>query len=156
LNWDDFLARVESEPVGAVWLTGGYHQPWNDTAIAEKFSGVKTLIVQDCFASPLWDRADYQIPAATFAEREGSYVNAKDRLQSFRWAIRPPAGVLTEGQLYWQLLKRPGLYRAAEVLQAVAREITYFTAAMEGVPEHGIDLKVNQLAEPTKTPAIVA
>jgi len=156
LNWGDFLGRVESESFGAVWLTGGYRAPWHEAAVAQKFADVKTLIVQDCFASPLWERADYQIPGATFAEREGSYVNAKDRLQSFRWAIRAPAGVLTEGQLYWQLLKKPGLYRATEVLQDIAREITYFSAAAEGVPEVGIDLKINQLAEPMKTPATVA
>src|SRR5262249_34305716 len=125
-------------------------------AVVQKFSGVKTLIIQDCFASHLWDRADYQIPGATFAEREGSYVNAKDRLQSFRWAIRPPAGVLTEGQLYWQLQKKPGLYRASEVLHILAREITYFSAAADGVPDVGIDLKINQLTEPMKTPATVA
>ena len=40
-----------------------------------EFDDVPLLIVQDCFASPLWDRADYQLPGATFAEREGSYVN---------------------------------------------------------------------------------
>ena len=133
----------------------GYPDRGHDAAAAEKFAGVKTLIVQDCFASPLWDRADYQIPGATFAEREGSYVNAHDRLQSFQWAIRAPAGVITEGQLYWQLLKRPGLYRASEVLDDIAREIGYFSAAAEGVPELGVDLKVNQLAEPAKMPATV-
>jgi NADH-quinone oxidoreductase subunit G len=161
MNWGDFLRqlegdKVESESFGAVWLTGGYRMPWHDADVAAKFAGVKTLIVQDCFQSPLWDRADYQIPGATFAEREGSFVNAKDRLQSFRWAIRPPTGVLTEGQLYWQLLKKPGLYRAAEVLQDIARDIACFSAAAEGVPEHGVDLKVNQLAESPNTPATVA
>jgi NADH-quinone oxidoreductase subunit G len=107
---------------------------------------VKLLIVQDCFASPLWERADYQLPGATFAEREGSYVNATDRLQSFGWAVRPPAGVMVEGRLYWQLLGRPGMYRAKEVLAEIAREITAFSAAAQGVAETGVDLKVNQLA----------
>jgi predicted molibdopterin-dependent oxidoreductase YjgC len=130
--------------------------PWHDAAAAEKLAGVKTLIVQDCFASPLWDRADYQIPGATFAEREGSYVNANDRLQSFQWAIRAPAGVITEGQLYWQLLKKPGLYRASEVLDDIAREIAYFSAATQGVPAVGVDLKVNQLAEQSKAAAALA
>jgi NADH-quinone oxidoreductase subunit G len=146
LNWGDFLGQVESGSLGAVWLTGGYKSDWNDATVTEKFAGVKTLIVQDCFASPLWDRAEYQVPGATFAEREGSYVNVTDRLQSFRWAIRSPAGVRTEGQLYWQLLKRPGLYRASEVLSEISREIGYFSAAAQGVPDVGVDLKVNQLA----------
>ena len=144
VNWGDFLGQAES--FGGVWLAGGYPSPWNDAAVAEKFAGTKTLVVQDCFASPLWDAATYQIPGATFAEREGSYVNANDRLQSFRWAIRPPTGVQTEGQLYWRLLKRPGLYKASEVMAEVAREIGYFSAAARGVPEVGVDLKVNQLA----------
>lgn len=156
LNWGDFLGQIDSESLGAVWLTGGYRTPWNDAAVADKFDGVKTLIVQDCFASPLWDRAGYQIPSATFAEREGSYVNVKDRLQSFRWAIRPPAGVLTEGQLFWQLLKKPGLYQAKSVLDDMAREMTYFSAAAEGVPDVGVDLKINQLAELATAPATVA
>jgi NADH-quinone oxidoreductase subunit G len=146
LNWGDFLGRVENESFGAIWVTGGYRQPWHDDAVAGKFAGTKLLIVQDCFASPLWNRADYQLPGGTFAEREGSYVNATDRLQSFKWAIRPPAGAKVEGQLYWQLLNKPGLYRASEVLADIAREIIYFSAAAQGVPDVGIDLKVNQLA----------
>ena len=111
--------------------------------------------MQDCFASSLWDRADYQLPSATFAEREGSYVNATDRLQSFKWAIRPPSGVQVEGQLYWHLLGRPGLYRATEVLGDISREILYFSPAAAGVPDVGIDLKVNQLAGQTAGPAYV-
>jgi NADH-quinone oxidoreductase subunit G len=156
VNWGDFLGLVESESFGAVWVTGGYRMPWNNAAVAEKFANAKTLIVQDCFASPLWDRADYQIPGATFAEREGSYVNANDRLQSFKWSIRAPAGVITEGQLYWQLLKRSGLYRASDVLDDIARDIAYFSAAASGVPPVGVDLKVNQLAERSKEATTVA
>lgn len=147
LNWGDFLGQVEAGGFGGVWVTGGYRESWHDADVAEKFSGVKLLVVQDCFASPLWDRADYQLPGATFAEREGSYVNATDRLQSFDWAIRPPAGVMVEGRLYWQLLGRPGLYRAKEALAEIAREIVTFSPAAQGVPDVGVDLKVNQLAE---------
>jgi NADH-quinone oxidoreductase subunit G len=147
LSWGDFLGQVETESFGAVWITGGYKHDWHDEAVADKFAGVKLLLVQDCFASPLWNRADYQLPGGTFAEREGSYVNANDRLQSFKWAIRPPAGAKVEGQLYWQLLNKPGLYRASEVLADIAREILYFSATTKGVPEVGIDLKINQLAQ---------
>ena len=146
LTWEDFVGQVESESFGAVWLTGGYRMAWNDAATAEKFAGVKTLVVQDCFPSPLWERADFQLPGATFAEREGSYVNFNDVLQSFPWAVRPPAGEMTDGKLYWQLLKKPGLYNAKRVLADIAREIAFFAPAAEGVPDTGLDLKVNALA----------
>lgn len=145
-GWDEFLTRIESGEYKAVWLTGGYPAAWHDEATAEKFASVKSLIVQDIFASPLWNMATYQLPGAAFAEREGCYVNHADRLQSFKWAIRPPAGVKVEGHLYWQLLDMPGLYNARKVLDEVSREIGYFSGAIEPVPNVGIDLKLNQLA----------
>ena len=86
------------------------------------------------------------MPGASFAERDGSYVNIADRLQSFRWSVRPPAGVMPEGALYWRLAGREGLYNARSVLNEVAREIGYFAAATDDIPDVGVDLKVNQLA----------
>ena len=73
-------------------------------------------------------------------------MNHKDHLQSFDWAIRPPAGVMTEGQLLWQLNERTGLYRPTEVMREVAERISFFSPALRGVPEAGLDLNVNLLA----------
>jgi NADH-quinone oxidoreductase subunit G len=145
-SWGDFLAKAETEAFGAVWVTGGYKTKWNDASAVGSLANSKLLIVQDCFASPLWERADYQLPGATFAEREGSYVNYQDRLQAFKWAIRPPQGVKADGQLYWQLLGRTGLYNAAAVLEEIGREIPYFAPALGGVADVGVDLKVNLIA----------
>ena len=156
MSWGDFSATLEGETYGAVWITGGYKTNWISAEEVEQFAGVTNLIVQDCFASPLWERADYQIPAATFAEREGSYVNVDGRLQSFAWAIRPPAGVKTEGQLFWQLNKKAGLYRAEAVLEEMTREIPYFSAAIYGVPETGVDLTINQIAAAEPVTAAIA
>ena len=148
LPWPDFLAQVAAtSDVGAVWITGGYKTDWNTDADAEKLATCDCLIVQDCFESPLWTRATVRLPGAAFAERDGSYVNFANRLQSFRWAIRPPQGVQTEGQVFWRLGSRAGLYQAGKVLPEIAREISAFSAASNGVPEHGVDLRINQLAE---------
>jgi NADH-quinone oxidoreductase subunit G len=147
LSWDDFLTRLDQGDIDAAWVTGGYKSNWIDEETAARFSSLETLIVQDLFTSPLWDRATYQLPGASFAEREGSYVNHDDRLQSFRWAIRPPAGVLIDGQLAWRLLEKTGLYNARQILADVSRELAYFNAAASDVPAHGVDLKMNQLAE---------
>ena len=147
LNWNEFLARVESDTsIQGVWLSGGYKTDWNNAEVVAKFANVKTVIVHDCFASPLWERATIQLPGPTFAERDGSYVNFNDRLQSFRWAVRPPLGVKTEGQLLWPLLGKQGLYNSRQLLEDVGREIASFAAAIGGVAEHGVDLRVNMLA----------
>ena len=106
---------------------------------------VPLVVVQDCFRSPLWDTATYQLPGATFAERDGSYVNYADRLQSFGWAIRPPSGAMAEGQLYWRLLGKKGLYNARSILRQLADECSFFGAAAGDIPAVGVDLKVDQL-----------
>jgi len=143
--WESFLERFANDPPDGLWVSGGYPTEWHSPDDAEVLSAAGVRVVQDCFPSQLWDGATYQIPGATFAEREGSYVNAGDRLQSFRWAIRPPAGVLAEGPLLWRLLGKPGMYSAARVLSELSRDLIYFSAAAAGVPRFGIDLKVNQL-----------
>jgi NADH-quinone oxidoreductase subunit G len=143
---DDLLAAIESGTVKGAWVSGGYSKPWIDASTAGRYGGLDLLVVQDMFSSPLWEQAAYQLPGAAFAEREGSYVNHADRLQSVAWAIRPPAGVRVEAGVYWQLLRKAGLVKARRVLDEVAGEIGYFAVAAGPIPPIGVDLKVNQLA----------
>lgn len=146
-DWDEFLrSRLPSGELGGVWVSAGYPQAWIDDAAAAAFDGLRTLVVQDLFDSPLAARATYLLPAAASVEREGSFVNFADRLQSFSWAVRPPQGVKSEGPLLWQLGRRTGLYQARKVLDDLARDVGYFAAASGPVPETGIDLKINLLA----------
>ncbi len=144
--WDDFLARAEAGEFDAVWITGAYPEPWHDEATAQRLAEVPLLIVQDLLPSPLWSIATWRLPSAAYAERDGSFVNHADRLQSFQWAIRPPAGVMVEGRLYWRLLGEKGLYNARSAMLEVANEINYFAPAHHEPPPLGIDLKTSQLA----------
>ncbi len=147
IGFDDFLIKTSAEKVDGLWVSGGYKTDWIDgTAAASIGQSIPLLIVQDTFDSPLMSYADFRLPEASFAEQDGSYVNFADRLQSFRWSIRPPAGVMPSGPLLWRLSGRTGLYQANAVLADVAREIGYFAAAAGEVPDVGIDLKVNHLA----------
>ncbi len=134
--------------IAALWVAGGYREPWIDDGTADRLASLKLIIVQDMFDSPLWRRATFQLPGASFAERAGSYVNVNDRLQSFDWAIRPPAGVTIEGHLYARMLGIRGLYNPRDTMREVAAEIGYFSVAGGPEPIHstGVDLKINQLA----------
>jgi len=148
ITFDRFLTELERGELRGGWVSGGYKTDWIDEDIARRFERLDLLVVQDLFSSPLSARATYELPAAAFAERSGSYVNRAERLQSVRRAIRPPSGTRTEGSLYWELSGREGLYDAPAVLNEIAREIIYFSAVLDGpVPELGIDLKVNLLAD---------
>ena len=142
----EFLPELDRGAVQGVWVSGGYKGDWIDEATAARFERLKLLVVHDLFPSPLSQRATYALPGAAYAERDGSYVNHADRLQSAPRAIRPPAGVRTEGSLLWELLGRKGLYNARAVLDEIAREIVAFSAIVGPVPETGIDLRSNMLA----------
>ena len=107
-TFDQLLPELDRGAVQGVWVSGGYKNDWIDEATARRFERLKLLVVQDLFPSPLAERATYVLPGAAYAERDGSYVNQADRLQSARWAIRPPVGVRTEGSLLWELSGRRG------------------------------------------------
>jgi NADH-quinone oxidoreductase subunit G len=145
-TFDQFLAELDRGTVQGAWVSGGYKDPWIDHATAARFERLKLLVVQDLFPSPLSERATYAMPGAAYAERDGSYVNRADRLQSFSWAIRPPLGVQTEGRLLWELLGRKGLYHTQTVLDEAAREILYFSAVIGAALELGVDLRRNLMA----------
>jgi NADH-quinone oxidoreductase subunit G len=146
LSFDALLAELDKGAIRGAWVTGGYPTGWIDAATAERFADLDLLVVQDMFVTPLWEKATYQVPGGSFAERDGSYVNHADRLQRVEWAVRPPTGAWAEGPLYWRLLERSGLYNSRRVLDEVAAEIPYFAVAADEVPDTGVDLKLNQLA----------
>lgn len=147
VGFDELLAELAKGEIRHAWVAGGYKDAWIAAATAQRFAALDTLVVQDLFPSSLSDLAHYVLPGAAPAERDGSYVNFADRLQSWQWAIRPPSGVRSEGSLYWELLGRDGLYDARAVCQEVAHEILYFSAAAGDVPDVGVDLRVNLLAK---------
>jgi NADH-quinone oxidoreductase subunit G len=149
LTFEGLLGELEPAGVRGIWISGGYKKDWIDEPTAMRLAGLELVIVQDLFPSPLADRATYVLPASAFPERDGSYVNRNDHLQSVRWAIRPPAGVRPEGSLLWELHGRSGLYDARTVLSELAAAIGYFHVAGGPIPEVGVNLKVNLLAAAT-------
>jgi NADH-quinone oxidoreductase subunit G len=134
--------KAAAGEVGGVWISGGYFAgDWHSADAAAKFAKCGTVVVQDLFASPLWNAATFQLPGAAYAEREGSYVNFSDHVQSFDWAIRPPVGVWTEGQLLWRLLAMPGMYNAKKIMAEIAAAIPFFAPAAAEVPPTGMSLR---------------
>jgi len=152
VKFEELLAELDAKSIKGVWVSAGYKKSdWNDAAIAGRFKSAELLVVQDLFESPLWDIATYQLPGGAFPERDGSYVNYNDRLQFAKWAIRPPVGAWVEGQLFWRLLDRPGLYSGRKVLSELAAEVAAFHLALSEIPPTGVDLKLNKIAAAPET-----
>ena len=103
------------------------------------------VVVQDLFASPASELAKYVLPAAPFAEKDGTFVNHKGLAQAVHWAVRPPQGLRTDGQVFLTLLDRRGLWHAPSLRAELAHAVAYFAPLAErDLGEHGV------LLEPAK------
>jgi anaerobic selenocysteine-containing dehydrogenase len=69
-------------------------------------------VLQDILSSSLSDTADVVLPAAAWAEKDGSWENYAGKIQHFAAAVPPPEGARREGDVYYTLLGRPEMYNA--------------------------------------------
>ena len=147
-GWEEFLEQIRTEAVQSAWITAGYPTPetsWCDEESAAIFDNMNCLVVQDLFHSPLSKRATWCLPAAGFAERNGTWVNCGNRAQTFEQAIRPPAGVWPEGRVFWSLLGRQGLYDPESIRETIAKNSVGFAALSGDMPSLGVDLRLQQV-----------
>lgn len=99
---------------------------------------VKHLVVLAQNANPIAARAELVLPAAVFAERQGTWINVDGRLQKFAAALEPLGDAVPEWRIWRDLLGRygsPWLARdEADVFRAMAAEVP----ALQGVTWDGI------------------
>ena len=91
---------------------------------AEKAIGqLDVLVVQDLFLHETAERAHVFLPAAAFAEKEGTFTNSERRVQRVRAALRPPG------------LARPDWWITAELARRVARRLGIDVGAQFDYPD---------------------
>jgi NADH-quinone oxidoreductase subunit G len=143
-GFDAFLKSAAEGQHQAAYLTAGYSprlEPWLDEQQAQALQNVPLLVVQDLFASAATTAAKYVLPASTFAESDGCFVNHANLAQEVRWAVRPGEAGQTEGQIFLDLLERRGLLHAETLRREMAEEIPFFAKLGNGVlGEHGVRL----------------
>ena len=76
--------------------------------IAKAFDKVPFLVVQDLFLSPTAEQADVVLPAASFAEKDGTFTNAERRIQRVRPGIPSPGEARTDGAIFSALANKLG------------------------------------------------
>jgi len=126
LTLGDFLSASAGGKFAAVYFMAGYARPWVQPDWLEALRRIEFLVVHDLFASPLDEIAAVRIPGASWAEREGSFMNCDGLLQPFERSAPPPQGVAPDGQLFYELAGRQQRFCAAHVRQELARAIPDF------------------------------
>lgn len=89
----------------------------------EAFSKLEFLVCQDLFMNSTLEMADVVFPAASFAEKEGSYTSMEGRVQKIRKALKEGG----ESQSDWETISavstRTGFPLQYENVNAIRREI---------------------------------
>jgi len=135
MTFEDLAASLKkgsSSEIGAVILTGNFPSDWVTpdfaAAVAGAMSAGAFTAVIDTLPSRLTQSANIVLPGATWAEKAGTFENAKGRLQAFEQAIPVSEGARAEGQVALDVLallagvSRAEVFNAADVRREMAGE----------------------------------
>jgi predicted molibdopterin-dependent oxidoreductase YjgC len=112
----------------ALYIMGSRQHPPNDTARLAS-DELDFLVVQDIFLTETATQADVVLPAASFAELDGTYTNLKGQVQRVHQALRP----LGESRADWQILADLGQRMATTEKQRVRWGYTSPAAIMNEI-----------------------
>lgn len=76
--------------------------------VRESLEALDLLIVQDIFLTETAQLADVVLPAASFAEKDGTFTNTERRVQLVRKAIDPPGEARQDWEIVCQLAAKMG------------------------------------------------
>ncbi len=106
--------------------------------VEKSLDQVPFLVVQDLFLSSTAAKADVVLPAASFAEKEGTFTNAERRIQRVRAGIRSPGEARTDGAIFSALDARLGGGLAFTGPAAIFAELAKDARHYAGIDYHEI------------------
>ncbi|MGD0075706.1 MAG: molybdopterin-dependent oxidoreductase [Candidatus Binataceae bacterium] len=87
---------------------------------------LELLIVQGLWLRPEFAHATVILPGSTFAEKDGTFTNYAGRVQRIAKAITPPAGWLSDGEIFTRLMNGAAAtqerFDLAAIWQSIASE----------------------------------
>ncbi len=95
--------------------------------VEQALKNLAFLVVQDIFLTETAQMADVVLPAACFAEKDGTFTNTERRVQRVRKGVEPPGQARTDWEIITDLASRMGYemrYRSAEEIFAEFGELT--------------------------------
>ena len=111
----------------------------DSTHVREAFAKLEFLAIQDIFLSDTAEYAHVVLPAATFAEKDGTYTNTERRVQKIRKAVQPAGESRPDYEIICSLSRLMGYpmdYRAAH---EIMEEIAILTPSYGGILHHRLD-----------------
>lgn len=102
--------RYRTGEVRAMFLIGEnpvISEP-DPTAVIQGIKNLEFLVVQDIFFTETCQYADVVLPAACWAEKDGTQTNTERRVQRIRKAVSPPGDAMADWEIITALASRMG------------------------------------------------
>lgn len=134
LSVAEALGKGKEIPLKALYIVGenpvlSFPRP---RQIMEALSSLDFLVVQDLFLTETAVFADVVFPAASFAEKEGSFTNFEGRINWLKQAFPPFGESLPDWEIVLRLAKEMGDQLPFSTLRQVISEIEEFVPLYEG------------------------
>jgi anaerobic selenocysteine-containing dehydrogenase len=129
--------HAATKTLKAGWIAGGYLSNWVTDQLKLPARSIK--VVQDILPNKLTETADVLLPSAAWAEKDGCWENFAGKIQPFTAAIAPPEGAMRDGDVYYKLLSRPGLYNAQVVRKEMGEPFASIQIGTEEAPAPAFD-----------------
>ncbi len=132
LTATEMIDAAASGKIKAMYIVGEDPQ-YSDPCSKDVHSALNNLdflVVQDIFMTATAQQADVVLPAAAWAEKEGSFTNTERRVQWSNKAIEPPGAALSDLEIVCKVGRRLGLDSdypdAACVLAEINRTVVQY------------------------------
>jgi NADH-quinone oxidoreductase subunit G len=113
-------------------------------------SKLSALIAVDILPNETTQHATVVLPGSGFAEKRGSMVNAKGRLQRLNRAIRPPGQARDDWEIIRDLIQAigsesNGVYLIEDVFKQIAQAVSEMNGlSLSKIGDHGVPLAVKE------------
>ena len=99
----------------------------------EALARLELLVVQDIFLTETAQMADVILPAASFAEKDGTFTNTERRVQHVRKALDPPGEARLDWEIIAEISKRLGYPMNYQSSSEIMNEIARLTPIYGGI-----------------------
>lgn len=149
----EMFNAIDEEEIKSLYIIGEnpvISDP-NQHHIEEALEELEFLVVQDIFLTETAEYADVVLPAACFAEKEGTFTNTERRIQRVRKAVSPPGEAKADWEIICDLANRMGYEMSYESPAVIMEEIAELTPIYGGIDYRRIDNKGLQWPCPDKS-----
>ena len=111
------------------------------------------VVVQDIFLTDTAKMADVVLPAACFAEKDGTFTNTERRVQRVRKAVEPPGEARPDWQIFRDLSKKMGYEMHYDSAEEVFDEIRSLLPQYRGITYARLEKEGLQWPVPDREPS---